>query len=281
VASLRPVGGLDLPRTRRAAAEDGAGDSVMVAQDDRAYPEEAYQDYDWDEKPDQAWFDRNKIDRNKVNMLFFDKFRKPVNFFPHKLQPGDTVRITYMLPDPKGDKQVRDFKSYDPKALRSVKFDGILLSIRGKYHARTLTVRAMIGKTPDVMGVEMVFPMFSPLVTRIQVLRRGYIGRAKNAYFMRAMVGKKNMIPVDQERTEMDKIYQRLRDEGRADEIPDSTYPTNEWERYPLPRWVQDEDDWDEEKYNPDDVDQRTDWEIRVIGRFKERISPSGKYGRR
>ena len=65
-----------------------------------------------------------------------------------------------------------------------------------------MTVRAMIGKglssagsltlfrpcrfdcrhTPHAeVGYEFQFPMHSPLITRIQVMRRGFIGRNKNA----------------------------------------------------------------------------------------------------
>jgi len=110
------------------------------------------------------------------------------------------------------------------------------------------------------------------LVRKIQVLRRGYIGRNKNAYFARALIGKKNIIPVDKERAEMDKQYTTMREMGRADEIPDSEYPTSEWDRYPLPSWKQDMDDWDEEKYAPEDVDQRNDYEVRVIGRYRKKV---------
>ena len=74
------------------------------------------------------------------------------------------------------------------------------------------------------------------------MLRRGYIGSNKNAYFMRAMVGKRNAIPLDKERTAMDDKFQSLIEEGKEDEIPESDYPQQEWDRYPLPVWKQDED---------------------------------------
>merc|ERR1719229_1668574 len=97
---------------------------------------------------------------------------------------------------------------------------------------------------------------------------------------MRAMVGKKNTIPLDQERTAMDQAYEALRIEDRADEIPPSDYPKREDDRYPLPVWKQFADDWEEENYRPEDVDQRTEYEKNIIGKFRRRLNPSGRYGR-
>lgn len=225
------------------------------------------------------WFERRKIDRHKVNSVFFDMFKKPKSFFPHKLQPGDTVRVYYLQPMPTGDTQYADYKSFNPKAMQETLFDGIILNFRGAYHARTMTLRAMVGKGENTMGYEFQFPMHSPLLKKIEVLRRGYIGRNKNAYFMRGMMGKKNAIPLDKERTEMDQMYASLREEDRTDEIPESEYPEQEWDRYPLPIWKQDLDSWEEEKYAAKDVDTRSQYELRVIARYKKRISPSGKYG--
>eukprot|EP00913_Durusdinium_trenchii_P007797 g7318.t1 len=152
-----------------------------------------------------------------------------------------------------------------------------------------MTVRAMIGKGVDSVGYEFLFPIHSPLITRIQVLKRGFIGRNKNAYFMRGMVGKRNVIPLDQdgdtrpqsseERAEMDKMYASLRLDGRENEIPSPEYPANEWDTYPLPVWKQDMADWKEEDYDPDKVDQRSEYELRVIAKYKMRVSRTGKYG--
>lgn len=240
-----------------------------------AYPPEAYAEYSYDEDPPSAWFDRRKIDRHKVNTVFFDMYKKPKSFFPHKLQPGDTVRVSYLDPVAIGEGQQRELKI---DKMRTVYFDGVILNFRGEYHARTITLRAMVGKGENVMGSELQFPMHSPLVKRISVLRRGYIGRNKNAYFIRGMIGKRNVIPLDQERTEMDNLYASLRESGRTNEIPESDYPMQEWDRYPLPVWKQDMDEWDEEKYAAENVDQRSQYEVRVIGKFRKRVpGPSGR----
>lgn len=255
-----------------------AVDTVDVDDVDDVDETEEKSSYAWDEEPSKAWYATRSIDRHKVNMKFFDMFKKPVDFFPHKLQAGDTIRVHYLEAKPSGDKETRSF-SVTKDQLRETYFDGTILNFRGDYHARTMTVRAMIGKGVDSVGYEFLFPIHSPLITRIQVLKRGFIGRNKNAYFMRAMVGKRNVIPIDQERTEMDKTYANLRIDGREDEIPSPEYPQNEWDTYPLPVWKQDMADWNEEEYDPDKVDQRSEYERRVIAKYKMRVSRSGKYG--
>merc|ERR1719382_2211678 len=104
-------------------------------------------------------------------------------------------------------------------------------------------MRSMVGKGEYSQGMELTFPMFSPLVTKIEILRRGYIGQNKNCMWLRGMVGKKNVIPLDKERSQMDADYEALRIDNRADEIPDPEYPTREDDRFPLPMSAQFADD--------------------------------------
>lgn len=256
--------------------EDEGEEALEESEAGQAYDPEAYAEYGFTESPPQSWFERNKIDRHKVNSVFFDMFAKPKSFFPNELQPGDTVRVYYRDPQTTGDKKIS--RTLDISSVRTVFFDGVIMNFRGDYHARNMRLRSMMGKGAGIMGVEMVIPIHSPLVEKITVLRRGYIGRNKNAYFMRGMVGAKNVIPLDKERTEMDKKYNALREAGLGDQVPESEYPQNEWDRYPLPKWKQDEDDWDEENYKAENVDQRSEYERRVIGDF--RMRPPGPRGK-
>lgn len=235
------------------------------------YPAEAYMEYGPQEEPPQAWFDRRKIDTHKVNMKFFNEIAKPREFFPIDLRPGDTIRISFLDPAP-GEKAVQG-------KMREVHFDGVIMNFKGKYHTRTITLRAMVGKGLETTGMELNIPMHSPLVTGIEVLRRGFIGRNKNAYFMRALIGKKNQIPEDKERTRLDQLYEDMRQERRYDEIPEPQYPLEEQDRYPWPVWKQDMPDWDESQYDPDLVDQRSQYEREVIGKFKKRIAPRVRRG--
>jgi len=238
------------------------------------YPEESYRNYDPKEDPPDSWFERRYVDRHKVNMLFFDMYAKPKSFFPHELKPGDTVRAFYMqagLSD-KPDGMVTPYDPWPMTNMKEIYVDGVILRFRGQYQGRTMTVRTMMGKGVEKMGVEVTIPIHSPLLTKIEVLRRGYIGRNKNAYFVRAMIGKRNVIPVDKERTEMDRLYQNLRDDKREDEIPEVEYPTADWESYPLPTWWQDTEQWDEANYDPEMFDDRNRYEKEVIGGHRSRV---------
>jgi CspA family cold shock protein len=234
------------------------------------YPPEAYADYGVDEKPPEDWFQRRKISKKKVNMYFFNMYKKPRDFFPHDIRPGDTLRVYFKDPS-KGGERLRWDK------VREVFFDGVCLDFKGKYHARNVRLRAMVGKGEDAVGYEMLFPVMSDVVTKIEVLRRGYIGRNKNAYFLRGMIGKKNQIPLDKQRTAVDELYAELREEGREDEIPMPDYPQKEHDRAPYSVWKQDSPFWDESKYNPDEVDQRSEYEKRVIAAWRKKVDPKQK----
>jgi len=241
-------------------------------EEEEGYPEEAYMDYAHNEDPPDSWFERRYIDRHKVNMVIMDMYKKPASFFPHELQPGDTVRIFYMEPvTPTGDGRNFNYQVNPLKDMKESYFEGIILEFGGPYASRSMRVRAMVGSGVETMGMEMTFPIHSPLLTKIEVLRRGYIGRNKNAYFIRGMVGRKNVIPLDRERTEMDRLYKSLREDDRADEIPESTYPSLEHERYPIPKWWQDTDSWDEKLYDPDMFDRRSTYEVEILGKIRRR----------
>jgi ribosomal protein L19 len=259
--------------------EDDEYEEDAYEEEDEGYPEEAYGDYAWNEDPPQSWFDRRMIDRHKVNMKFMDLFAKPRSFFPHQLQPGDTVRISFM--ESKDNKPQGDHaRGNEPKAtlerknLKQTFLDGVVLNIKGSYHQRVLVLRTMVGKAEYAVGMEVTIPIHSPLVTKIGVLRRGYIARNKHAYFVRGMLGKKNIIPLDRERTAMDKLYQDLREDSRDDEIPEPEYPGRASDRYPLPTWMQDRDDWDEAEYAPERVDTRTNFQRHIFGSWRAGLRP-------
>lgn len=86
--------------------------------------------------------------------------------------PGDTVRVHYRIVE--GNKS------------RIQPFEGIVLSKRGSGLSKTFTVRR-IGA--DGVGVERVFPQFSPNIDSLQVITRGDVRRAK-LYYLRNKIGK-------------------------------------------------------------------------------------------
>lgn len=85
---------------------------------------------------------------------------------------GDTVRIHYKIIE--GDK------------TRIQPFDGIVIDKGGKGISQTFTVRK-IGA--DNVGVERIFPLFSPNITKLEVLRKGKVRRAK-LYYLRGKKGR-------------------------------------------------------------------------------------------
>lgn len=264
------------------AADDDAAEEPDEEEEDEVEEVDEAPDMMSLEQPPEEWFEKRKVYVRNVKNTVFDMFKKPKNFFPPKLQPGDTVRVYYQQPKITGDRShYPDFKSFDPvKDMQEAYFDGIILEFQSEDHLRKMRIRSMVGQGAYSMGMELVLPIHSPLVSRIDVLRRGYIGQNKNAMWMRAMVGKNNIIPLDVERTQMDTSFDDLRSEGRADEIPESNYPQTEDEAFPLPRSAQFKDDWKESEYDPEKVDQRTEYERRILGTFRKRLNPSGQYGR-
>jgi large subunit ribosomal protein L19 len=89
--------------------------------------------------------------------------------------PGDTIRVYSKVVE--GDKE------------RSQAFEGVVIKKRGGGMRETFTVR----KISFAIGVERTFFLHSPIVQRIQVVRKGKVRRAK-LYYLRDLSGKKARI---------------------------------------------------------------------------------------
>jgi large subunit ribosomal protein L19 len=85
--------------------------------------------------------------------------------------PGDTVRVHVKVRE--GEKE------------RIQVFEGVVIGRRGGGLRETFTVR----KISYSIGVERVFPVHSPSVDHIDVIRHGKVRRAK-LYYLRALKGK-------------------------------------------------------------------------------------------
>ena len=85
--------------------------------------------------------------------------------------PGDTVRVMVRVRE--GDKE------------RLQAFEGVVISRRGGGISENFTVR----KVSAGVGVERIFPLHSPTVASLDVIRRGRVRRAK-LYYLRALSGK-------------------------------------------------------------------------------------------
>lgn len=97
--------------------------------------------------------------------------------------PGDTIRVHKRIKE--GDKE------------RVQIFQGTVIQKRGSGTGETFTVRKLSGG----IGVEQIFPMFSPNVTKVEVLRRGRVRRAK-LYYLRKLTGRSARV---KERREKDR----------------------------------------------------------------------------
>jgi large subunit ribosomal protein L19 len=64
-------------------------------------------------------------------------------------------------------------------------FHGMVIAMKGGGPGSTFTVR----KISDGVGVERIFPLYSPIIGKIEVVRRGRVRRAK-LYYLRSLKGK-------------------------------------------------------------------------------------------
>jgi large subunit ribosomal protein L19 len=85
---------------------------------------------------------------------------------------GDTVRVHAKIKE--GEKE------------RIQVFEGVVIRRKGASRAETFTVR----KVSNGVGVERIFPLQSPLVTRIEIKSRGFVRRSR-LYYLRDLSGKK------------------------------------------------------------------------------------------
>ena len=105
-----------------------------------------------------------------------------------EFSPGDTVRVMVKVvevadADPK-DK--RKAKTAEPKTtVRLQAYEGVVMARSGSGLNESFTVR----KISYGEGVERVFPIYSPYIAGIEVLRRGKVRRAK-LYYLRGRRGK-------------------------------------------------------------------------------------------
>ncbi len=91
------------------------------------------------------------------------------------IKPGDLIRVYTKIRE--GDKE------------RITHFQGVVVQERGADVSKTVTVR----KISAGIGVERIFPLHSPAISKIEVKKRGKVRRAKLGY-LRNRVGRKMKI---------------------------------------------------------------------------------------
>jgi len=98
-----------------------------------------------------------------------------VEFNYPKFKSGDTITVAYRIKE--GNKE------------REQLYRGVVIRISGHGDKKRFTVR----KVSDNIGVERIFPMDSPFISKIELNKVGKVRRAK-LYYLRKLTGKKARI---------------------------------------------------------------------------------------
>lgn len=92
-----------------------------------------------------------------------------------QFKAGDTITVFYKIIE--GTKE------------REQQFQGVILQRKGSGITQTFTIR----KISNGIGVERIFPLFSPKISKIEVNKRGVVRRAR-IFYLRDISGKKARI---------------------------------------------------------------------------------------
>ena len=96
-------------------------------------------------------------------------------------RPGDNLKVNVKVLDVAYDEKTKQTKTRE----RLQAFEGVCIARFGAGINESFTVR----KISYGEGVERVFPVYSPLVDSVEVMRRGKVRRAK-LYYLRGLRGK-------------------------------------------------------------------------------------------
>lgn len=123
-----------------------------------------------------------------------------------KLRSGDTVRVWQKIKE--GDK------------TRLQAFEGLILSRKhGDEAGATFTVRKVI----DGVGVERIFPLYSPMIDEIETIRKSKVRRSK-LYFVREKAAKEIRRQMRNLRSEKggntDVVKSTKKEEAKAEAAP-------------------------------------------------------------
>jgi len=142
--------------------------------------------------------DLEKFEQQQIKKLAGEK--KIFDF-----QPGDTLRVNVKIAEV-GEKETR---------YRIQAFEGVCIARGGKGSNQCFTVR----KISYGEGVERVFPLFSPTIDSIDLVRRGSVRRAK-LYYLRDRSGKSARI-AEREGRDDDVVVEAPTEKAAAKSAPE------------------------------------------------------------
>ncbi|HRP70646.1 MAG TPA: 50S ribosomal protein L19 [Turneriella sp.] len=120
-----------------------------------------------------------------LEKLHYDVVSKPVDF-----SVGDTVKVHYKIKE--GQKE------------RIQIYEGLVIAIQNQGAGKTFTVRRV---SFDV-GVERIFPLYAPTVTRVERIRSSKVRRAK-LYYLREKSGKESRLKELPRKPIKDPLYEK------------------------------------------------------------------------
>ncbi|HEY4493241.1 MAG TPA: 50S ribosomal protein L19 [Candidatus Paceibacterota bacterium] len=111
------------------------------------------------------------------------------------LRPGDIVRVTQLIVE-RVEKKKADKKMEKQSRTREQVFEGLVLA---RKHGSEMGGTFCVRKVTSGVGVEKIFPLYSPNISKIEVVSRGKARRAK-LYFIRKKAAKEVSKKMKQER---------------------------------------------------------------------------------
>lgn len=118
--------------------------------------------------------DKTRYNMGKSELISVVENSVEVKQFP-QFKAGDTITVTYKIKE--GSKE------------RLQSFQGVVIQRKGDGPTATFTIRKISGN----VGVERIFPISSPSIEEIKVMRRGIVRRAR-IFYLRGLKGKKARI---------------------------------------------------------------------------------------
>lgn len=102
-----------------------------------------------------------------------------------EFRPGDTIQVHVRVKEREKESAKAKDKDKEKEKERIQVFEGVVIGMRGRGVQSSFVVR----KISFGVGVERIFPLHSPSIDKIKVVKKGRVRRAK-LYYLREKTGK-------------------------------------------------------------------------------------------